>query len=152
MNRIFVFFVLSLTVMTTTFPSQSLSAETIKWHSYDEGMSLGKSQQKKIFINFFAEWCGYCVKMDKSTFVDPEIVSYLNKNFIAIKVDSDRQGAVASRYKVRGLPSSWFVSDNGEQIGNYPGYIPAGNLLPILKFIHTDSYKQMAFKDFMKIK
>lgn len=152
MNRIFVFFVLSLTVMTTTFPSQSVSAETIKWYSYDEGMSLGKSQHKKIFINFFAEWCGYCVKMDKSTFVDPEIVSYLNKNFIAIKVDSDRQSAVASRYKVRGLPSSWFVSDNGEQIGNYPGYIPADNLLPILKFIHTDSYKQMAFKDFMKVK
>lgn len=151
MNRIFACFLLSLAVLTTTFPSNSFCAETIKWYSYDEGMSLGKSQHKKIFINFFADWCGYCVKMDKSTFVDPEVVSYLNKNFIAIKVNSEKQESLASRYKVRGLPSNWFVSDSGEQIGNYPGYIPADNLLPILKYIQTDSYKQMAFKDFMKV-
>ena len=152
MNRMFVFFLLSLTVLMTTFPSKGFSAETIKWYSYNEGMTLGKSQHKKIFINFFAEWCGYCTKMDKGTFVDPEIVSYLNKNFISIKVDSDRENALASRYKVRGLPSNWFVSETGDQISNYPGYIPVDNLLPILKFIQTDSYKQMAFKDFMKVK
>lgn len=152
MNRIFVISLLSLSLLMTTFPSHNLSAETIKWHSYDEGVTLGKSQKKKIFINFFAEWCGYCTKMDKGTFTDPQIVSYLNKNFISIKVDSDRESQIAARYKVRGLPSSWFVSETGEQIGNYPGYIPADNLLPILKFIQTDSYKQMAFKDFMKIR
>jgi len=152
MNRIFVFFLLSLAALTATFPSDGLCAETIKWYSYDEGMTLGKSQHKKIFINFFADWCGYCVKMDKGTFVDPQVVSFLNQNFIAIKVDSDKENTLAARYKVRGLPSNWFVSESGDQIGNYPGYIPADNLLPILKFIQTDSYKQMAFKDFMNVK
>jgi thioredoxin-related protein len=152
MNRIFVFFLLSLTILMTTFPSTGFSADTIKWHSYDEGMTLGKTQHKKIFLHFFADWCGYCTKMEKGTFVDPEIVSYLNKNFISIKVDSDKENALAAKYKVRGLPSNWFVSDTGDQISNYPGYIPADNLLPILKFIQTDSYKQMAFKDFMKVK
>ncbi len=152
MNRIFVFFLLTIAVLMTTFPSEGFSAETIKWHSYDEGMSLGKSQHKKVFIHFFADWCTYCTKMEKETFVAPEIVSYLNKNFISIKVDSDRENALAAKYKVRGLPSNWFVSETGDQISNYPGYIPADNLLPVLKFIQTDSYKQMTFKDFMKIK
>ena len=152
MNRIFAFFLLSLTVLMTSFPSSGPCAETIKWYSYEEGMTLGKSQHKKIFINFFAEWCGYCVKMDKVTFVDPEVVSYLNKNFIAIKVDSDRQNALALKYKVRGLPSNWFATESGEQIASFPGYIPPDDLLPKLKYIQTDSYKQMAFKDFMKVK
>lgn len=152
MNRIVVCFLMSLTFLISVFPSRCLSDETIKWYSYEEGVTLGKSQHKKIFINFFADWCGYCKKMDKGTFIDPEIVSYLNKNFIAIKVNSDKETALASKYKVRGLPSNWFVSETGDQIGNYPGYIPADSLMPILKYIQTDSYKQMAFKDFMKVK
>jgi len=152
MNRIVVCFLMSLTFLISVFPSRCLSDETIKWYSYEEGVTLGKSQHKKIFINFFADWCGYCKKMDKGTFIDPEIVSYLNKNFIAIKVNSDKETALASKYKVRGLPSNWFVSETGDQIGNYPGYIPADSLMPILKYIQTDSYKQMAFKEFMKVK
>jgi thioredoxin-related protein len=152
MNRIVVCFLMSLTFLISVFPSPCFSDETIKWYAYEEGVTLGKSQHKKIFINFFADWCGYCKKMDKGTFIDPEIVSYLNKNFIAIKVNSDKEAALASKYKVRGLPSNWFVSETGDQIGNYPGYIPADSLMPILKYIQTDSYKQMAFKDFIKVK
>jgi thioredoxin-related protein len=51
---------------------------------------------------------------------------------------------------VTGLPMSWFVGKDGENIGGQPGYIPPDMLLPLLKYIHTDSYKQMNFKTFMK--
>ena len=153
MHRIFVCFMLTLAVlMTVVFSSSTVSAENLKWYAYDEGMTLAKSQHKKIYINFFADWCGYCTKMDKTTFVDPEIVSYLNKNFIPIKVNSEKEVTLATKYKVRGLPSNWFVTETGEQIANFPGYIPPDDLLPRLKFIQTDSYKQMTYKDFMKVK
>ena len=152
MNRNHILLSLCLFVLLAAFPAAALSADTIKWYSYDEGMALGKSQQKKVFINFYADWCGYCAKMDKETFTDPLVVSFLNKNFIPIKVNSDRENAVSARYKIRGLPSTWFFSENGEQIGSQPGYLPADNLLPILKFIQTNSYKEMAFKDFLKNK
>lgn len=151
MNRILFVFVVCLALLTAGFAFDCHATETIKWYPYEEGMTLGKSQHKKIFINFFADWCGYCKKMDKGTFTDPLVVSYLNQNFIAIKVNSDKENALSSRYHVRGLPTSWFVSDDGDQIGSYPGYIPPDNLLSILKYIQTDSYKQMAFKDFIKI-
>lgn len=152
MNRLFVLLTLSIAVVLTILPDHDVSAEALKWYSYDEGVTLAKSQHKKIFINFFADWCGYCTKMDKTTFVDPEVVSYLNKNYISIKVNSDKEVTLATRYKVRGLPSNWFVTDTGEQIANFPGYIPPDDLLPRLKFIQSDSYKQMSYKDFMKVK
>ena len=64
---------------------------------------------------------------------DPSVVSYLNENFIAIRVDFDKEGEIASQYGVRGLPSTWFLTQTGERIGNVPGYIRPQALLLMLK-------------------
>ncbi len=124
----------------------------IDWHtSYEEGMARGKAQKKNVFINFYTDWCGFCTKMYKETFTDPEVIGYMNDHFISIKVNSDNQQKVATRYYVRGLPTSWFVSDEGEKISSLPGYVPADMLIKILKYIHTGNYKKMTFKKFMNM-
>lgn len=125
------------------------AATGIEWRDYDEGMSIGKSEGKKVFLSFYADWCHYCKVMDAKTFKDDEVVKYLNENFVAIRVNSDRNKNLAAVYQVRGLPMSWFISEQGENIGGQPGYIPPETLLPLLKYIHTDSYKRMDFKKFM---
>lgn len=150
MKRKYIFAI--IIVLLAIFSSPVFSSETIKWYSYDEGMVLGKSQQKKLFINFFADWCSYCTKMDKETYSNKMVISYLNKNFIPVKVNFDKEKKVTSQYKVNGLPTALFLSETGEQIGGQPGFIPADTLLPLLKFIQTDSYKQMKFKDFLNKK
>ena len=71
--------------------------------------------------------------MAKDTFQDPSVVSYLNENFIAIRVDFDKEGDIASWYGVRGLPSTWFLTQTGERISDVPGYIPPQALLSMLK-------------------
>ena len=71
--------------------------------------------------------------MAKETFQDPSVVSYLNEKFISIRVDFDKEGDIASQYGVRGLPSTWFLTQTGERIGNVPGYIPPQALLSMLK-------------------
>jgi len=143
-----------LAILTVSFlvidSSASVAAETIKWYGYQEGMTRGKADNKKIFLNFHAEWCTYCTKMNKETFTNPAVIAYLNANFIPIKVDADREQTIAAKYKVKGLPSTWFLNSTGENIGSQPGFIPANNLIQILKYIHTDSYKTMAMKDFLK--
>ena len=122
----------------------------IKWYSYNEGMDLVKKEKKKVFIHFWAEWCPSCKKMEKETFKDSSVIAYLNKNFISIKVNSDRENALSSEFGVRGVPDNWFVSEDNEAISNLPGYIPTKMFLPILKFIQTDSYKRMTFNKFMR--
>ena len=49
-----------------------------------------------------------------------------------------------------GLPSTWFISEDGNRIGNRPGYIASDEMLKILKYIGTDSYLSMSFKAFME--
>jgi len=122
----------------------------IAWHSYEEGLSLGKSQNKKVFLNFYADWCHYCKTMDSQTFTDANVIDFVNQNFVAIRVDSDKNKKLAANYNVRGLPMSLFLTENGDSIGGQPGFIPAQDMLSLLKYISTDSYKKMNFKTFIE--
>jgi thioredoxin-related protein len=124
----------------TIVSDNGLAASTgIKWHSFKEGMVLGNSSSKKIFLNFHADWCGYCHVMEKKTFRNRAVVTYLNENFISIKVDYDREKKISALFRVNGLPDNWFFSKDGEIIGNRPGYIPPNVFLKILKsFIAGD--------------
>ncbi|MCJ7615274.1 MAG: thioredoxin fold domain-containing protein [Desulfobacterales bacterium] len=126
------------------------SSKGIKWYTYKQGIELSKIEGVKIFLYFYADWCTYCKKMEKETFNDDSVVSYLNDNFISIKVNSDRDTKTALDFGVRGLPSSWFIEKNGERISNLPGFIAADILLNVLKYINTDSYKEMPFREFMQ--
>jgi thioredoxin-related protein len=121
----------------------------INWLKYDEGLALAKKENKKIFLSFHADWCGYCVKMEKETFTDAAVSTYLNQNFTPIMVDSDKEKKIAGAYNVRALPTNWFLEADSSKISTLPGYVDAKQLLSILKFIKTESYKKMSFKEFI---
>ena len=120
----------------------------IQWRSYEDGKSFAQSESKKIFLNFRADWCNFCRTMENNTFTDTDIVAYLNTNFVSIKVDVDRERSVARKYNIQPLPDTWFLTDTGDVIGNRPGYLSPQDLLPLLRYIHTESYQKMNFKQF----
>jgi thiol:disulfide interchange protein DsbD len=107
----------------------------IDWHSYEAGMARSQFEKKRVFLHFSAEWCGYCREMDRKTFQDPAIVAALNRDFIAIRVDYDREPATSALYKVQGLPDSWFLSERGEPLGHRPGFISPEQFRLILKVV-----------------
>ncbi|MBF0467919.1 MAG: thioredoxin fold domain-containing protein [Desulfamplus sp.] len=122
----------------------------IDWKSYDKGIIIAKEQNKKVFLYFHAQWCGYCRQMEASTFQDKPVIDYINANFIAIKVDSDIEKKVAESYSVRGLPTTWFLKSDSDKLSNMPGYIDSKRLLSILKYVNTESYEKMSYSDFVK--
>ncbi len=127
---------LILFCLSTWLPS-TVAAGGIKWYAYDEGMALGKNEKKSVFLYFYADWCSYCVKMAKETLQDPSVVSLLNENFIAIKVDVEKEKKIASSYGVRGLPTTWILEEKGDKIGPLLGYVPPGKFILMLKRILT---------------
>jgi len=124
----------SLFIIINASASSSATQE-IEWHSYDDGMARGKFEKKKVFLHFTAAWCYYCGIMEKRTFNDPAIISRLNENFIAIKVDYDKEEKISESYYVRGLPDTIFIAEDGQIIGRRPGYIPPDVLKSILNSI-----------------
>ncbi|MBC2709472.1 MAG: thioredoxin family protein [Desulfosarcina sp.] len=143
---------LMLTLLATVLtPVPTLANDGgIQWFSYAEGTERSEAENKKVFMVFNADWCRYCHQMEKETFNNPTVITYVNRNFVPISVNSDKEQDIAAKYNVSGLPSSWFISETGERIGNRPGYISADEMLKILKYIGTDSYLTMSFKAFME--
>jgi thioredoxin-related protein len=123
----------------------------VTWVGYDEGMAMGKEAGKKIIINFYADWCGYCNKMNREIFSKGEAADFINQNFVPIRINTDVETQLAEKYRVSGLPTTWFLDKDGEGIMNIPGYLPKEMFLSYMKFIQTDSHKTMSFKQFMGV-
>jgi uncharacterized protein YyaL (SSP411 family) len=131
-------------------PGAFASSNRINWYTFEKGTALGETTEKKIFLHFYADWCAACMKMAKETFRDESVASYLNENYIPIKVDADREKKTASTYKVENLPLTWFVAENRQNIGFLTGFVSPDRLIKLLEYIHTESYDRISFKSFLK--
>lgn len=80
------------------------------WYSsLEEGMQIAEKEEKPIFVDFWASWCKNCLKMEKTTFQDEEVLRRLDK-YVRVKFDASRQSdkavkAVLDRYVQVGLPT-----------------------------------------------
>ncbi|MFZ1983240.1 MAG: thioredoxin fold domain-containing protein [Desulfatitalea sp.] len=125
-------------------------APAIGWLDFEEAQKQGQDQSRKFLLYFFTDWCGYCRKLEQSTFSDKSVVDYINRNFIPVRINSEKLPKIAGRYGVSGVPDIRFLTPTGENIARWPGYIEAPKLLPMLKYIHSDSYQKMGYTEFLK--
>ena len=63
--------------------------EKVKWYTFEEAVDLSKNNPKKLFIDVYTDWCGWCKRMDQNTFTHPVIAKYLNENFYAVKFNAE---------------------------------------------------------------
>ena len=150
------------------------NAQKINWMTFQEAVKLNETAPKKIFIDVYTDWCGWCKKMDKTTFLNAEVVEYMNKNFYAVKLDAEmndtivfngytfvNQGGMNGRKGTHQLaaallrgkmsyPSYIFMDEKNYVITVAPGYMDANDLMPVLMYIGTDAYKNQTFKDYIK--
>lgn len=131
-----------------TAPAKTTPEEDIAWQDYDAGIKKIKTSGKKGFLHFYTDWCTYCKIMAEKTFSDTKVSRYLNRHFVPIRVNAEKQQDVAKQYDVTRFPSNWFIGEDAESIGNRPGFIPPDLMLSLLKYIHSDSYRQMKFQEF----
>jgi len=138
MKQKLISFAISAVILMVLLPDTFAFSKGIKWYSHDEGMANGYSEEKKIYINFHADWCAPCKYMEKETFRNPTVIAYLNKYFISIKVDIDKETKITNKYGVSAIPDNWFLFKNGDRIGRRKGYIPPDIFMKILKSIQED--------------
>lgn len=113
------------------------AADSINWRSYEEGMAVSKIEKKKVFLHFYADWCGFCGKMANTTFKDTALIDYLNENFMPIRVNTDHDPQTAGNYGVVGLPHTVFLTEMGEPIFSVPGFVPTDTLMPMLQEVNN---------------
>ena len=121
----------------------------INWYSYDDGIKRIKADSKKGYLHFYTDWCGYCKLMNRQTFSDADVISYMNTNFIPIRIDAEAEKEVAKKYGVYRFPSNWFLAENTEDIAKHPGFIPPKMMLRMLEYINSDSYQSLQFQEYL---
>lgn len=131
--------VVTLTVLWAYPVDSNPSGKQISWYSYDDGMAAARQSGKSIVIYFHADWCTYCVRMQKETFTHASVINFMNDKVIAVKVDVDREKKVARSFGVRGLPATVLLMRNGDQVGPMPGFIPPKSYLAMLTKIMEQS-------------
>lgn len=148
--------------------------QPVKWYTIEEVQELVKTEPRKIYIDMYTDWCGWCKVMDQKTFTDEKIASQLNSNFYAVKFDAEgkenvnfknqtfkfiAQGARGYHELAAALmqgklsyPTSVFLDENLNLISPLPGYYPPEKLDPILEFIGEDHYKTTNYQEFLSKK
>lgn len=147
------------------------TAEKIKWYSFEEAMEMNRKNPKKVFIDMYTDWCGWCKKMDQTTFKDPVIARFMNEHYYAVKFDAERTDTVlfqnraytnpnpngrrSSHELARALlngrmsfPSFVFLTEEGQPITIVPGYQKATGFEPILHFIAKEAYKKQSWEQY----
>ena len=66
----------------------------INWLSLQEADSLYQINPRPMFIDVYTDWCGWCKRMDATTFQDQNIANYLNANFYAVKLDAETKDSI----------------------------------------------------------
>ena len=106
---------------------------------FDQLLSTANAAGKPVMIDYYADWCLDCKRMDRTTFKDAAIVETLSESIFAIKVDvtdpnDDFSRAIRKRYQVFGPPALLFMDENGSLTSNSPayGYLDVDELSGIL--------------------
>ena len=76
-----------LLYFSTAISINGQSTEKINWISFNHLNDSLKVHPKKVFVNFYADWCVYCKEMDRITFRDDEIIKKLNESYYAVKMN-----------------------------------------------------------------
>jgi thioredoxin-related protein len=168
MKKIFVICLLISAKSFSAYSQQEVSA--IKWYAFEEATKLNEKTPKKIFIDLYTDWCGWCKTMDKNTFSNPQIAEYLNNHFYPVKFNAESKQDITYRgivYKNNGTqsrsphdlaaaltngqlsyPTSVYMDGDSKLLTSVPGYMTPADIEPILVFFAEDYYKTTKWEDF----
>lgn len=144
--------------------------EGLTWLSWEEAVKANQKKPKKFIVDVYTDWCGWCKRMDQTTFSDPKVQAYLSKHFYAVKLDAEqkkeitfdgntfnfvpsgRRGYHQLAYALLdgrlSYPSIVYLNEKVERITVSPGYKTAEDIMPELTFVADEHYKNSSFQDY----
>ena len=159
-------------VLTTLVAFGQEKTSLVNWMSFEEAVEASKVEKKKIFIDVYTDWCGWCKVMDKNTFNQETVAAYLNENFYAVKLDgeqkeditfrgttfkfvpSGRKGyhqlAAALLNNQLSYPTVVFLDEDFNMLQPLKGYQKPDFFYKVMSFIGEEHYKKTEWKEYEK--
>jgi thioredoxin-related protein len=155
-----------------SFLSFDSPTEEVKWLTFEQAVELNKKEPRKLLIDLYTDWCGWCKKMDKDTYAQGHIARYINQKYYAVKFNAEQRAPVqfnghtfnfvasgsrgyhqlaASLTNNRlSYPTTVFMTEKLEIIQPVAGYMGPDQMEMVLKYFGDDHFRTTAWTDFQK--
>lgn len=152
-------------------------AEEIHWLTSVEELQMKMAQQpKKVIVDMYTGWCGWCKKMDADTYTNPSVVKYINNNYYALKLDAERKDTInfqgkqyffAPQYRANGFalellkdylakggqlmyPQTVIMMENFQNPNPIAGYLSVEQLEPVLTYFGDNAFRRQSWDQYSK--
>lgn len=109
--------------------------DQINWMKFEEAIAANSKNPKMVLVDVYTDWCGWCKKMDRETFMDPKVIAHINQNFYAVKMNAEdtkrsfefmgktyTEAQMAAAMQVRSYPNFVVIEPKLQNIAQLPGY------------------------------
>lgn len=144
--------------------------EKINWISLDEANAKMTSEPRPVLMDLYTNWCYWCKVMDKKTYSNARVISYINDHFYAVKMNAEVKDTVVwdnkkyafnsndkinnfAIYVTQGqlaFPNTIIFPEIDQQPASIPGYMEPKEIEAILKYFGEGNYKTENFSQFSK--
>ncbi|NDC40258.1 MAG: DUF255 domain-containing protein [Chitinophagia bacterium] len=144
--------------------------EGIHWLTLDELQVKMKQEPKKVYMDMYTDWCGWCKRMEATTFSNADVINYMNANFYCVRFNAERRDTfrfLGTQYyfdpekRVNTLafnllggklsyPTSVIMEERYQNPQPIPGYLDVNQMELILRFFGDNVYKKTQFPDYQK--
>ena len=144
----------------------------VNWLKIEEAVALNKQNPKPFLIDIYTDWCGWCKKMDQTTYQNDVLAAYINKNFHAVKLNGEQKEAIVFEdytfsFKPNGrggynefaavllngklsYPTTVFLNKELQLLDRVPGYLDEKIMEQVTSYFAQEKYKTEQWEDFAK--
>ena len=149
--------------------SQRIAGDKLGWLSVEQAAGKLSQTQRPVLIDLYTTWCGWCKRMDKTTYSNKRVIQYLNDKFYPVRVDAESKEDISwngrtyhfdagnkvnefAIYIAHGqmeFPTTIIIPPGGEPMP-IPGYMEPKQLELIVKYFGEGQYGKIPFEEFQK--
>lgn len=115
-----------------------LAADSLNFNKdgYEQALSQAAKEKKIVMLYFWADWCGFCKKIEAEVFADSEVRKVFDEAFLAVSIDINKDPQkLSEKFRASALPTLTFLNAQGEMLGYWEGATDPKTFIEILKYV-----------------
>jgi len=173
MKKIFISFWIVLLVLPSFSQKkeEATHKDLVEWMTLTEALEKSKTEPRKIFVDIYTDWCGWCKVMSKNTFSNPQIAGYINRYFYPVRFNAETHDTILFRDKKYynpkpkgqkgthqltyvltnnkpSYPTISYLDETGKLIQALPGYMDVNKIEPFLIYFNENAFRSAPFEAF----